>query len=129
MATFLFAYLFIVSNLKFVKGFQEYYAASSGTLVQNSSCIVDNEVLHPCATLDVFVSDYTFSSATGNGNISIYLIHDRYFVFKNLSLCFSNLNVVEILPWRKLTVWVTSLSSMLMSLPIVDIALYKYCAI
>ena len=46
MATFLFAYLFIVSNLKFVKGFQEYYAASSGTLVQNSSCIVDNDVLH-----------------------------------------------------------------------------------
>ena len=101
MATFLFAYLFIVSNLKFVKGFQEYYAASSSTLVQNSSCIVDNEVLHPCATLDVLVSDYTFSSATGNGNISIYLIHDRYFVFKNLSLCFSSLNVVEILPWRK----------------------------
>ena len=93
--------MYILSTLKFVKGIQEYYAASSSTLVQNSSCIVDDDVLHPCATLDVLISDYTFTSATGNGNISIYLIHDRYFVFKNLSLSFYNLNVVEILSWKK----------------------------
>ena len=90
-----------VASLKFVKGTEVFYAASSDSLVQNSSCIVDDEVLHPCVTLDVFVSDYTFSFATNNGNISIYLIHDKYYIFTNISLFFSNLSKVEIRPWRK----------------------------
>ena len=96
------AFLYIsVASLKFVKGTQVFYATSSDSLVQNSSCIVDNEVLHPCVTLDVLVKDYTFSFSTNNGNISIYLIHDKYYIFTNISLFFSNLSTVEIRPWRQ----------------------------
>ena len=89
-----------VSSLKFVKGTQVFYAASSDSLVQNSSCIVDNEVLHPCATLDVLINDYTFSFATNNGNISIYLLHDTYYINTNLNLLLSNFSMVEMRPWR-----------------------------
>ena len=96
------AFLYIsVSSLKFVKGTEVFYAASSDSSVQNSSCIVHNEVLHPCVTLDVLVKDYTFSFATNIGNISIYLIHDKYYIFTNISLFFSNLSKVEIRPWRQ----------------------------
>ena len=45
--------------------------------------------------------DYTFSFATNIGNISIYTIHDKYCIFTNISLCFSNLSKVEIRPWRQ----------------------------
>ena len=85
-------------------------AASSDSLVQNSSCIVDNEVLYPCATLDGLINDFTFSFATNNGNISIYLIHDTYFINTNLNLLLSNFSMVEMR-----IVWVTFLSGMLMS--------------
>ena len=94
------AFLYIsVASLKFVKGTEVFYATSSDALVQNSSCIVDDEVLHPCVThwmySSVIIPSYLLQTIASTKYMRNIIFLQTYAYF------FSNLSTVEIRPWRQ----------------------------
>ena len=74
-----------------------YYVANSSYFIENSSCIMEEAVLHPCVTLEVMAENLTHHS-----NISIlYFIHEDYFIYDKLNFSFTALALSEWKPWKE----------------------------
>ena len=88
---------FILAVLIAFSNGQIYYASNSSQLISDSSCLIEDEELYPCATLETFANK---RSLQGNSNASIYFIHKNYSIYENLSISFTSLMMVELRPWK-----------------------------
>ena len=74
-----------------------FYAANSSHVFNGSSCIIGNEILHPCMTLEALGTHLIIEN---NDNASIYFVEENYYISQMVSFIFPNLNVARLRPWR-----------------------------